>query len=137
MKHYFLILFLVAFGTGFSQNKSIFHSENGRVRTLIVENYFKSLSAETIEEIQKVKPAKGEFVHLATDKKQYYFLSDVAQLTEAQKNNFYQKLFDNKFIFQVNHGLPNGYGWIIAEKDKFSPQDGLQRITNIYQQSIN
>jgi hypothetical protein len=124
-------------GTCFSQNKSIFHSENGRIRTLIVENYFKSLSAETIEEIQKVKPANGEFVHLVTDKNQIYFLSDIGQLSAPQKDNFYRKLSDNGFSFQVNHGLPYGYVWIIFPKDKFSTEDGLQRITNLYQQSIN
>jgi hypothetical protein len=137
MKHYFLVLFLVTVGTCFSQNKSIFHNENGKIRALDVENYFNSLSAEVIEEIQKVKPSTGEFMHLVTDKNQNYFLSDVAQLSAPQKNNFYQKLFDNGFSFQVDHGLPNGYVWIIFPKDKFSLQDGLQRITNLYQQSIN
>jgi hypothetical protein len=137
MKHYFLVLFLVTFGTCFSQNKSIFHNEKGTIRSLVVENYFESLSFEVIEEIHKVKPSIGEFLHLATDKNRSYFLSDISQLTASQKDNFYNKLYNSGFSFQVNHGMPNGYVWIIYPKDKFSPQDGLQSITNLYQQTIN
>lgn len=99
------------------------------------EYTFQSLSFETIEEIQKVKLTKSVFIHLVTDINNHFFLSDISNMTISQKNKFYQNLHDIGFSFQIDHGLPDGYIWVIALKDKSTPKDYLQLISNLLLQS--
>ena len=137
MKQFFSVFLLVIISNCFSQKKSIFHDNQGEIQTLVVDNYFQSLSKEMIQEIKKINPNQGEFLHLVTDKKRFYFLSDISQLIPPQKNKFYKKLFDSGFSFQIEHGLPSGYVWIFFSKDKYNSEDGLQLITNLFEQTIN
>jgi hypothetical protein len=96
---------------------------------------FQSLSFATIEEIQKVKLNKSFFVHLVTDVDNHFFLSDISNINISQQNKFYQSLHDSGFSFQVNHGLPVGYIWVIAPKDNSNAKDYLQLISNLLLQS--
>lgn len=95
------------------------------------------MTTETIQEIQKVEFAQEEFIHLATNKSNYYFLSDIAQFPKASKSKFYQKLFEADFSFQINHGLSDVFIWVLIPKDKNSISNGLERITNLFKKSIN
>jgi len=136
MKQFFMIPIFVIATACFSQEKSIFQDEHGTTQALMVDGHFKSLSSEIIQEVYKIKPALGQFLHLATDASRFYYLTDVSQLSEAKKNEFYQRLFEAKITFQAGHGLPEGYLWIILPKSESSSEDRLRVITDIFN-SVN
>lgn len=133
--YYLLLIMLTSFC--FAQKQSIFHDEHGKIKPLKVETYFQSLSAESIQEIQKIKLSQGEFAHLATDKSNFYFLSDISQYSDSSKSKFYQSIFIEGYSFQIDHGLPKGIIWVVIPKEKNTITSGRDRITRLLQQSIN
>lgn len=135
MKLLKILLLLCLSNLSFSQSKSIFKDESGNIKVFITKDYFQSLATETIQEIQNVLLSHGEFIHLATDKSNYYFLSDISQFSKVSKNKFYQEIYEAGFSFQIDHGLPDGYIWVITPKEKNSISNSMERIKNLLQQS--
>jgi hypothetical protein len=136
----FILLLMVKLNaqvTSKSESNSIkansnFQNESGEIKVLEVANQFESLSSEVITGLDKIPQLKNNFVHLATDANFHYIIRDISAFNESQKISFYTEISNKGFYFQINHGLPNGLVWVYTSKEKYTPNEFLRTISNLF-----
>jgi len=112
--------------------KSIFQNEFGEIKLLELDNQFQSLSPEVISSLDGISQLKNNFVHLATDNSFIYLMRDISDFNESQRNAFYTEIHNKGFYFQVSHGLPDGLVWVYTSKEKYTPNEFLRTISNLF-----
>lgn len=115
---------------------SIFQNEQGEVKLLEVTNQFQSLSSEVISGLDKIPQLKNNFMHLATDNSFHYIMRDISDYNDSQRIAFYTEISNKGFYFQISHGLPDGFVWVYTNKEKYTPNEFLSTISNLFTNSI-